>query len=131
MKQITKVTSALIVLHSLILVFVVTSILSNNEADSPMYWLILLPIDLPAFAISYITAPFLETSFANLAIQFPITSPLNDPLNFWYPAFAFGLLGTIQWLFLPKLIMCIYKWAKVRKANKSSNLTGANDAPPS
>jgi len=113
MNQIAKVTSFVLILHSLILVFVITSILSNNEADWPMYWLILLPIDLPAFAISYLTAPVLETAFKTLSLQFSSSSPLSDWLNFWYPAFTFGLLGTIQWVFLPRIIVYIYKRIKV------------------
>ena len=117
MKQITKVTSFLLLLHSLILVFIVTSILNNNEMDWPIYWLMLLPIDLPAFAVSYITAPVLETAFETLASQFSSSSPLSDPLNFWYPAFTFGLLGTVQWILLPKIVLYIYKRTKAKTAN--------------
>jgi len=129
MSQITKVTGLLFIIHTMVLVFIISSILNNGEMDWAMYWMVLLPIDLPAFGVSYITSPFLQGAFTNIAGQFPSSSPLSDPLNFWYPAFTFGFLGSLQWLFIPKTITLIRMRTKAKTANNAL-VRDAGEKPP-
>lgn len=113
----SKISIAMAMLHSIAVYCIVTLILNGNEPDWPIYWYIFIPFDLPALAVGYIPVPFLDKLFENLASHHPSSSPLSDPINFWYPAYVFGFLGAIQWLVIPWLTGKLVNKIK-KKANR-------------
>jgi hypothetical protein len=92
-------------LHLSLVIFLVSSILSGIEPDWPMYWLLLIPFDLPILLLQYLTSWIIEPIFSMLASNFADSSPLSSSVNFWMPLFYFGLLGTVMWYFIPTVII--------------------------
>ena len=92
-------------LHLWLVTFIVINILNGKEPDWPMYWLILIPFDLPALLLSMLTGWASKPIFTAIAMNFSDASPLSDPVNFWMPLFYFGVLGTLMWYFIPVFIV--------------------------
>ncbi len=99
-----KIGIILGILHLSLVIFIISNILSGKEPDWPMYWLLLIPFDLPVLLLQYMTHWMIEPIFSLLSSKFTDTSPLSSSGNFWIPLFYFGLLGTVMWYFIPTVI---------------------------
>ena len=100
------------ILHLSLVIFIVFNILSGKEPDWPMYWLLLIPFDLPVLLLQYLTNGIIEPVFSILASNFTDTSPLSSSNNFWMPLFYYGLLGTVLWYFIPTIIAKVINMIK-------------------
>ena len=101
-------------LHLLFVIYLIHLILNGNEPDWPVYWLILIPFNLPTLLLIFITGRLLEPVFEIIASNFSTGTPLGDATNFWIPFFYFGILGTIMWYFLPSWIVILIAKIKNR-----------------
>ena len=112
----SRITQLIVITHSLVVCFVISSIFLGTYSEIMHYWYVFIPFDFPALALWYLTMPIIGGLFNVIAELFPRSSPLSDAQNFWQPVYVFGLLGTIQWVYLPRLIIRISnkyeKWLK-------------------
>lgn len=107
-----KIGISLGTLHFSLVIFIIFHILSGKEPDWPIYWLLLIPFDLPLLLLQELTNWVVEPIFNILASSFIDTSPLSDSNNFWIPLFYYGLLGTFMWYFIPTIITKVIKMIK-------------------
>ncbi len=100
----SRITQLIVLIHSLLVGFVISSIFSGTYSEIMHYWYLFILFDFPAFALGYLSMPIIGGVLNVIAELFPSSSPLSDVRNFWQPVYTFGLLGTIQWIYLPGLI---------------------------
>ncbi len=91
-------------IHLLVVLAACRFCMRTTDPDWPMVWAVFLLIDGPII--------FLSSAFPHYSrmTYFPggESAPLNDPNNFWIPALICGILGTVQWFFVAKLLAMMF-----------------------
>ena len=108
-------------IHLLLVGYVITLILSGNEASWPMYWSIFVALDFPLSLGIYVIGFFVPAGGA---------LPLNDLANFWVPAIYFSCIGTVWWYFVGVYGLKYFSWLR-NSNNKTSNKSLKSGTPQS
>ena len=82
-------------IHIAIIVYTLAQIFAAGAADWTFYWRILLALDFP---VSLAVVPLTWIS--------PPTAggPLHDFANFWWPLAVHGVIGTLWWYIVGRMI---------------------------
>lgn len=95
--------------HILILIFTIQLMYLDIEADWPLYWFVFVYVDLPISLLYPITYQLIAymIPFAQIStfLRNFLPYPIYDIDNFIFPFIFFGILGTIWYFFLPKVMV--------------------------
>jgi len=91
--SITGLTMAAI--HIAIVVYTLAQIFAAGAADWTFYWRIFLALDFPV-SLAVVPLTWISPPVAG--------GPLHDFANFWWPLFVHGVLGTLWWYIVGRMI---------------------------
>jgi hypothetical protein len=95
------------------------AISTSPDALSEAIWFILFWPDLPVSALFILTFVLLPSNVIFVVDRFignifP-TYPFNNFWHFWYLIIIYGILGTVWWFYLPKLVISVKKFFSQKK----------------
>ncbi|QTL34072.1 hypothetical protein [Pseudoalteromonas viridis] len=92
--------------HFCFVIYIAYLIATSSDSAAVNAWLLFIPMDFPIslglFPISYLLD---GNILLNPRDSNGIHSIFRDINNFWLPAIYFGVVGSLWWYFLPKLIV--------------------------
>lgn len=118
-KKLNRLGSTFALFHIALVIYVVTFILNGVERDWPLYWLLFLLLDFPVCLIEVGVNCLIFDSYEQTWIPTRLDlvesySPLNDVVNFWMPLLIYGVIGTVWWFIIPRIIQQLAHFFKRR-----------------
>ena len=105
-KKISQTQCLLVILHFTVFLYcALLSIFAFPDMHLNVAWYILMLPDFPAATLLYLSYKYVpgNITFAidNIFRGIFSTQPYNDFWRFWYILFAYGILGSVWWFYVP------------------------------
>ncbi len=108
-----RISIAFGITHLLSVLALAYIIATSTDPVAVNGWLFFIPIDFPSslglFPVSYVIDLLNIISSVDKSGSYQI---YRDIVNFWLPLFYFGVVGSIQWYYIPIIASKLIAWCR-------------------